>query len=442
MSDALVPVQNVDAEESVLGAMLVSESTVTAALSDVGLEASDFYLEKHAAIFACIADLAQAGKPIDELVVTDSLHRRGETEQAGGQHYVSELAAKVPAAGNARHYAEIVQTCSSWRRRVEAGQTIQQAAQTFDDAAFETAIASLADRPSQSSDFFDIERQRELLYSLMEGRSRAEFYWPIDKLNRLQGGGERGSAGMRRGQLIVVSGYTNEGKSHFAGQVLDQNHRRHGKVCLYDNEMEPEEQIARHANRTSGVPYGPLMDGSLDPDQAAAANKFLNSDLHWPMVQIKGWSVPQVCLHIRQYGWDLVVIDILHNFQFKDERELSNAVAQLKATASLAKCCIVLVAHVNRSGVDQNGYRRRPIRSDLRWSGDIENLADVVCFVYREQDPDTGEPTNNGWIYFDKCRGGKLGAASAVFEGDRGRWTAALQRSDGTPPPGTELFAA
>lgn len=416
MSGANVPPQNIEAEESVLGAMLVAEPTLATVLSEVGLEAEDFYLDKHATIFRCIHDLVSAGTGVDELTVTDTLNRRGETDQAGGKHYVSELAAKVPAAGNAKHYAEIVGSAARWRRRLEAGQLMQEAAREYDDEKFRIAEARMADRASHSSALYDADRQRDLIYELIEGKAKAEFFWPFEKLNRLQSGG------MRRGQLIVLSGFTNEGKSHVAAQLLDLN-RKHGRVCLYDNEMDPVEQAARRGARVGGVPYGALLDGKLDAAEMKRAMRFLNEkdEVHWPIVDTSGWTVEEVALHIRQYRWDFVVVDILHNFPFEDERQLSASVARLKAAARLSRCCIVLVAHVNRGGVER-GKRRRPVRSDLRWSGDIENLADAVCFVYREQDEDTLEPTQDGWVYFDKCRGGKLGGQEVYFNADRLRF--------------------
>ncbi len=122
---AHVPPQNIEAEESVLGAMLVSEPTLTRVIDEVKLNATDFYLEKHGAIFTCVHDLYAASKPVDELSVTEALVQRNQIEEAGGKHYVSELAAKVPAAGNAKHYAEIVQQNSLLRRLLGAGQQIQ-----------------------------------------------------------------------------------------------------------------------------------------------------------------------------------------------------------------------------------------------------------------------------------------------------------------------------
>jgi replicative DNA helicase len=120
-----VPPQNIEAEESVLGAMLVAEPALTRVIDEVKLNAADFYLDRHRAIFECAHDLYAQSKPVDELSVSEALTQRNTIDQAGGKHYVSELAAKVPAAGNAKHYAEIVQQNSLLRRLLGAGQEIQ-----------------------------------------------------------------------------------------------------------------------------------------------------------------------------------------------------------------------------------------------------------------------------------------------------------------------------
>ena len=121
-----VPPQNIEAEESVLGAMLVSEPALNRVFVDVKLTAEDFYLDKHAVIFRCIHDLHAASKPVDELSVGEGLVQRNEIDAAGGKHYVSELAAKVPAAGNARPLrgdrpAELAAAAAARRRPGDPG---------------------------------------------------------------------------------------------------------------------------------------------------------------------------------------------------------------------------------------------------------------------------------------------------------------------------------
>lgn len=424
MSATVVPPQDLEAEKNLLGAILVLPDFLAAVQAEVGLRPEDFYLDSHRLIFGAMLRLAGDGKPTDELLVSDLLGSDGDLEKVGGKHRVYEIAAKVPAAGNALHYAGLVRDKARWRRRLEAAQEAQKAAAGGDEDAFARALAGLSDDRERNRSFYDEERQRGLVLNLLEGKTKAEFFWPLGKLNDLQSGG------MRRGQLIVLSGYTSEGKSHFAGQLLDRN-RRHGRVCLYDNEMEPAEQAARRATRATGISYGKIINAGLDDQQRERLRTHLDGDAGWPIVDTAGWTVDEVALDIRRHRWDFVVVDILHNFPFENEREIAAAVARLKAAAKLARCCIVLVAHVNRGGIT-GGIRRRPVRSDLRWSGEIENLADAVCFVYREQDPETFEATEYGAIYFDKCRGGDTGGEAVHFDRDHLRFLAA-EREERVP---------
>lgn len=415
MSAEFIPPQDGRAEDEVLGAMLLRDGAAAVIVSEIGLRAEDLYLDSNRILFAAMAKLAGEGTAPTEIAVVDALGPE-RLAKVGGRDRVASLPGEVRSPGNYLHHASIIRDKARWRRRLTAGQEIREAAVIEDGDAFARAQGLLADEPTHERAMHDADRQRDLVFELIEGKAKAEFFWPLDKLNRLQSGG------MRRGQLIVLSGYTNEGKSHFAAQLLDLN-RKHGRVCLYDNEMDPVEQAARRVSRLTGVSYGRLLDGALDDFETRKVMDHLNSDLSWPIVDTAGWTVEEVALHIRQNRWDFVVIDILHNFPFENEREIAASVARLKAAARLANCCIVLVAHVNRGGI-QSGMRRRPVRSDLRWSGEIENLADAVCFVYREQDPDTFEPTPDGFIYLDKCRGGKLGGQAVSFDSDRLRFLA------------------
>jgi replicative DNA helicase len=173
-----VPPQNIEAEESVLGAMLVAEPTLTRVIDEVKLGAHDFYLDRHRAIFEAIHDLYAASKPVDELSVAEALTQTNKIDEAGGKHYVSELAAKVPAAGNAKHYAEIVQQNSLLRRLLGAGQEIQGWVNERDGAPRELS-----------------ERAEKLLFEVAHKEQASDFrilgdilHDEIDRLEKLSTG--------------------------------------------------------------------------------------------------------------------------------------------------------------------------------------------------------------------------------------------------------------
>jgi replicative DNA helicase len=220
---AHVPPQNIEAEESVLGAMLVSEATLTRVIDEVKLNAADFYLEKHGAIFTCVHDLYAASKPVDELSVTEALVQRNQIEQAGGKHYVSELAAKVPAAGNAKHYAEIVQQNSLLRRLLGAGQEIQGWVHERDG------------EPRELS-----ERAEKLLFDVAHKEQASDFkllseilHGEVDRLEKLSTGeaeltgtpsGFRDidaiTGGFQPGNLIIVAARPAMGKCQSAQSLV------------------------------------------------------------------------------------------------------------------------------------------------------------------------------------------------------------------------------
>lgn len=410
------PPVDIQAEENLLGALLVTDA-LGAVLAELHLEPEHFYRERHRDIFRAILATADRGVAIDAITVSEELGRREKLEEVGGRDAVSHLASYVAVAGNALHYAEIVIRKARWRDRRQAGILIHQAALSEDSEMLAKAEELLSAEVVHAESLFDEDRQREVLWSLLEGQASAEFYWPFDRLNHAAAGG------MRRGQVNIIAGYTGDGKSQFADQILDLN-RKHGRrVCLYDNEMTVEERVARRATRLLGVSHTQLVNGKLDESAKVKVLDHISTMPNWPIVEIPGWSPEEVAHHIRRNRWDLVVIDILHNFSFRDERELSSAVSTFKATAGRAKCCIVLVAHVNRSGIDK-GRRRAPNRHDLRWSGDIENLAHQICFVYRNSDNSVEPPTilADGSIYLDKVRGGTVTSQPVTFNERRLRF--------------------
>jgi replicative DNA helicase len=220
---AHVPPQNIEAEESVLGAMLVAEPTLTRVIDEVKLNAGDFYLEKHAAIFTCVHDLYAASKPVDELSVTEALVQRNQIEAAGGKHYVSELAAKVPAAGNAKHYAEIVQQNSLLRRLLGAGQQIQGWVHERDGEPRE--LSERAERllfdvahKEQASDFkqlseilhLEVDRLEKLSTGELELTGTPSGFRDIDSI----------TGGFQPGNLVIVAARPAMGKCQSAQSLV------------------------------------------------------------------------------------------------------------------------------------------------------------------------------------------------------------------------------
>src|SRR4029077_12553194 len=244
-----VPPQNIEAEESVLGAMLVAEPALTRVIDEVKLNAADFYLDRHRAIFECAHDLYAESKPVDELSVAEALTQRNMIDQAGGKHFVSELAAKVPAAGNAKHYAEIVQQNSLLRRLLGAGQEIQGWGN---------------DRGGEPRELS--ERAEKLLFDVAHKEQASDFrllseilHDEVDRLEKLSTG-ETGLAGppagfrdidaitggFQPGNLIIVAARPAMGKSALVANIAENVAVKKGlPVAFFSLEMSEVELAQR-----------------------------------------------------------------------------------------------------------------------------------------------------------------------------------------------------
>lgn len=269
---------------------------------------------------------------------------------------------------------------------------------------------------------FEPDDLADVLYDITDNGLGEAFPWPFDELNRLTFGG------MRKGELVVIAGHSSHGKSHFVDQVLDRLHENGNNVRLYMNEMAVAERLGRRVQRQLGVPYGDLMRGRLSEDQKKKIVDYCNEGVGWGITFIPGWSAEKVAHHIEVSHWDVAAIDILHRFDYQDERDLSKIVERFAAVALRTDTCIILVCHLNegRIGYSKSPIRPKPVLGDLRGSGNIKNHADQVIFVHREQEEtkfDSGETgpvvlLNTGWVYFAKTRNGILGGMRTRWDDD------------------------
>src|ERR1700743_2825792 len=262
-----VPPQNIEAEESVLGAMLVAEPTLTRVIDEVKLNSADFYLDRHRAIFDAVHDLYASSKPVDELSVSEALTQRNQIDSAGGKHYVSELAAKVPAAGNAKHYAEIVQQNSLLRRLLGAGQEIQGWVNERDG------------EPRQRS-----ERGARLLFEVAHKEQASDFriigdilHDEIDRLEKLSTGeteltgtpsGFRDidavTGGFQPGNLIIVAARPAMGKSALVANIAENVAVKRDKpVAFFSLEMSQGELAQRFIACRARIPGDKLRKGQV-----------------------------------------------------------------------------------------------------------------------------------------------------------------------------------
>lgn len=412
---------NIEAEQSVLGSMLTTARVINPVLAESGLLAEHFYLDSHRAIFTAIRELHEHGEPVDAITVAERCGIEREKLLA--------MAAKVPAPGHAAQHARMVIEKADLRRLQEAAKGVLEGIERGEESAGELigeARRALDGATPAGDPYLSPAALADYAYQVADGGQGGEtFPWPFDRLDALSGG-------IRTGQLVLIAGWTHHGKSAFAGQLLESVSSSGARACLYFNEMDAEEHIGGWLQRSRGIPSLDFVRGKLRAADQRTLTDALNAGFPFGMCPVAGWDAHKIAAHIRLHRWDVAVVDILHNIHYEDERDLSNAVTAFVEAAKLAECAVVLVAHLNRGRL-QGAQRPLPSLRDLRGTGDLENKADIVCFVHREQDDTSYEPTAESQIFLAKCRGGRLGGFEARFDQDRIRFLPVDERF-GSPP--------
>jgi len=455
-----VPPQNIEAEESVLGAMLVSEPALTRVIDEVKLNAADFYLDRHRAIFECVHELYAASKPVDPLSVSEALTQRNKIEEAGGKHYVSELAAKVPAAGNAKHYAEIVQENSLLRRLLGAGQQIQQ------------WVNEREGEPRELS-----ERAEKLLFEVAHKEQASDFrmlgdilHDEVDRLEKLSTGeaeltgtpsGFRDldalTGGFQPGNLVIIAARPAMGKSALVANIAENVAVKRGlPVAFFSLEMSEVELAQRFIACRARISGDKLRKGQVSkhdwPKVVRACNELEEAPLWFDDssdLGILDLRAKARRLHAQEQargGLGLIILDYIQLMRADDPR--ANRVEQvgqisrgLKILARELEVPVVAISQLSRA--PEQRTPPKPQLSDLRESGQIEQDADVVGFLYREdyyRDPED-EPDGLADLIVAKHRNGPIGNVKLAFL-DRFPKFANYSGRDDAPPPEPEPGAA
>ena len=423
-----VPPNSVEAEVSVLGAMLQDSAAVLRATEH--LRPEDFYQPEHKEIFSVMMDLYLQRRPIDLVTLHTELARRGSLEGVGGNAYLMKILNSVPTSANVKAYIDIVQEKSTMRKLIQACQKIS--GECFTQQSPLENILSSAEKA-----IFDIvmnQTDGETLVPLRE--VLVKTYDQIDELSRLHGaiGGvptgfidlDNLLTGLHPGELVVVGARPSMGKTSFAMNIASHASLKRGKsVAVFTLEM-PREQIAmRMLCSDAQVDMQQVRKGTLtDKDWSSLANSVQSmADAPMYIDDTAGITPSQLRSRCRRLkmdkGLDLVVVDYL-GLMKADGRvesrqlEVSEISRQLKAIALDMKIPIIACAQLSRANKDR--VDKRPVLSDLRDSGSIEQDADVVMFLHREEyyNKDT-EDKNIGEVIISKQRSGPLGTVKLAW---------------------------
>ncbi len=402
---AHVPPQNLEAEESVLGALMVSEMAMNPVILDVRLAEEDFYRERHRVIFAAIKTLYERSEPIDALTVSELLAQQGELEKVGGREAVSNLASTVPVAGNAKHYARIVQQNSLLRRLLDASHQIQKSVHDRDGEPVE--LAERAERllfqvahEEQAEDFQvikeivskEVDRLEELASGRAEVTGTPSGFADLDKL----------TGGFQPGNLVILAARPGMGKSGLVANIAEHVSVKASRpVAFFSLEMSDAELAQRLIAKRARISSDKLRKGQVGEAEWAKVLKVGNELETAPLwiddssdLGILDLRAKARRLHAQERGngnggLALIIIDYIQLMRTDDPR--ANRVEQvgqmsrgLKLLARELNVPVIALSQLSRAPEQRTGRDKRPILSDLRESGNLEQDADVVAFIYRE----------------------------------------------------------
>jgi replicative DNA helicase len=427
-----LPPQNIEAEQAVLGSCMLDSNAALKAV-EVLPSAADFYREAHQQIYNCVLELMEKGQPVDLLTVSNELKKKQKFEDVGGSLYLTELLNVIPTTGNVEHYCKIVREKAILRSLIFAGGSISELGYEESDEAQSLLdrAESIVFRIAQERMSGDFHPLKQILYGtyerLTELYSRRAHVTGVathfDKLDFL-------TAGLQPSDLIILAARPGMGKTAFALNVaLNVATKDKRPVAIFSLEMSKEQLTQRLLCSQSGIDGNRLRTGYLGEADwhrlTAGMNELSDAPIY--IDDSPNLSVLEMRSKARRlkknYGLDLLIVDYIQLISGSSKienrtLELSEISRQLKGLAKELNLPVLCLSQLSRKVEDRND--KRPILSDLRESGAIEQDADLVVFIYREsyykREKTEGEvPDNTSEIIIAKQRNGPQGVAKLAF---------------------------
>jgi len=447
-----IPPQDIFAEQSVLGAMLMSKQAIDPA-SEL-LSGRDFYRPAHEAIFEMIVDLANRGEPVDALTVKSELQRRGELARIGGAPYLHDLVNAVPNVASADYYATIVREKAVLRRLIEVGNRIS--ALGWAETGELEALVDTAQK-----EVMDVDSSR----GVDDYRSLVELLGPaIDEIEAIQqrdgdmaglGSGfddlDRITTGFRPGQMVVVAARPGVGKSTIGLDFCRAaSIRQNTTSAIFSLEMSASEILMRLLSAEAKVPIHQIRGGGMSDDdwgritrampRVQSANILIDDSPNLTMPEIRAKARR---MH-KQHQLGLIVIDYLQLMSSgrrveNRQVEVSEFSRQIKLLAKELEIPVVAISQLNRGSEQRTD--KKPQLSDLRESGSIEQDADIVLLVHRPEMYGDDERKGEADLIVAKNRSGPTDSGIAVgFQGHYSRFVPMAKQSMPPPAPSGDFF--
>jgi replicative DNA helicase len=427
VSDPKVAPQNLDAEESVLGAMMLSSDAITAVCDIITPE--DFYRGSHGLIFKAALDIDARGEKVDALVLAAELDRTGKLAAAGGKVRIHELAALTPHVAGAARWARLIEEAALRRGLIGAGQKIEklgwEGIGTIDELVGEAEKALTSSRQSNGA-FTNLQDTASEV--LEEIEAAIESGVELSGLKTGIGGLDRLTTGFYPEQFIVVAARPSVGKSVLLSNIAQNVAYKTGPVGFISLEMTAKEIAQRTVARLSKVPLTSIRIGKMTPEELTKVQQAVAMLRKWPLF-VRDSAVSTMAeiraqarrLH-RQEKIVILFVDYLQltsapsNSQANRQEQVAEISRGLKTLAKELKIPIVAASQLSRKAEE----RERPILSDLRESGAIEQDADTVIFLHRE-DLYNASAKNAGdaEAIIAKARMGETGTVKLLFFGKR-----------------------
>ncbi|MGA9518638.1 MAG: replicative DNA helicase [Trichococcus sp.] len=439
MEDTLqdrIPPHSIEAEQSVLGSIFLDPETVVNVLEY--LESSDFYRKNHQIIFDAILQLNNRNEAIDVVTISNELDTKNQLENAGGMEYLAELAVAVPTSANVEYYAKIVEEKSILRNLIRsATEIVRKGYEEGDELAVmldsaEQNILQVSERRNRSGFIRISDVVSASLQNIESLAQRSDDvtgvptgYIALDKM----------TAGLQKEELIILAARPAVGKTAFALNIAQNVATKADQVvAIFSLEMGAESLVNRMLCAEGNIDAGHLRTGQLSEDEwsnlimamgTLGQSKIFIDDT--PGIRIAEIRAKSRRLLQEQGKLGLIVIDYLQliegNNRESRQQEVSDISRQLKKLAKELKVPVIALSQLSR-GVEQR-QDKRPVLSDIRESGSIEQDADIVAFLYRDdyyereggEDSERDEQENNVVeVIIEKNRSGARGTVKLLFK--------------------------
>ena len=433
-----LPPQDIDAEKALLGSIMLKPEMMMD-VRDI-IKPGYFYADKHNTVFESMCTLHDQGDPIDLLTLTSKLKDKGKIDKVGGSAYLTELVNAVPSAANCLHYAQIVRQKSTLRELIYAADHISE--MSYNEESLLEDILDKAGKKILDIASYSRSKFISIKDSLAEAWTRLErLHESKDELRGIPTGFkdlDHKLAGLQKADLIILAARPSVGKTSLALDIARQTALQHGtRVGIFSLEMSSQQLVDRMLSAQARVDSWKLRTGKLSTDEEfglirdaldklSEAPIYIYDDSYTDVNKMRATARKQM----YDTGLDLIIVDYLQ--LMVPHRNIDSLVQQvteisraLKGLARELDVPVLALSQLNRQ-VEQRGGK--PRLADLRDSGSIEQDADVVMFIHRENNEDTGRSSVSE-IMIEKHRNGPTGKVELYFD-DKHASFSSIQKTD------------